>query len=456
MKDIWSAKNRIVLERQLWLTILKAQKELGLDISDEAISAYERHILNVDLESIRKRESVLKHDVKARIEEFAELAGFQDIHKGMTSRDLTENVEQLQIKESLELIRIKLIASLSRLATLATEYESTVIAGRTHNVPAQLTTLGKKFANAAEEMLIAYDRLEDLISRYPLRGIKGPVGTGQDMVDLFGGDESLLDALEESVIDELGFETVFDAVGQVYPRSLDYDVVTALVQLAAGPSSLATSIRLMAGHDLVTEGFVPGQVGSSAMPHKMNARSCERINGFAVLLRGYAVMAGDLAGNQWNEGDVSCSVVRRVMLPDAFFTLDGLFETLITVLNNFKAFDAVIQKEVEAQLPFLATTKIMMALVKAGVGREDAHSIVKEHSLATLNAKRVGEEFDFVASLAADSRVKLSEADIRALLSNPMEFVGNAKSQIVAIVEQIESIASLYPDTITYTPQEIL
>ncbi|MGA1248834.1 MAG: adenylosuccinate lyase [Candidatus Nanopelagicales bacterium] len=456
MKDIWSAGNRIVLERQLWLTILKAQKELGLDISDEAISAYEGHVLNVDLESIRKREAVLKHDVKARIEEFAALAGFQDIHKGMTSRDLTENVEQLQIKQSLELIRIKLVAALSRLATLATEYESTVIAGRTHNVPAQLTTLGKKFANAAEEMLISFDRLEDLITRYPLRGIKGPVGTGQDMVDLFGGDESLLDALEESVIEELGFETVFDAVGQIYPRSLDYDVVTALVQLAAGPSSLATSIRLMAGHDLVTEGFVPGQVGSSAMPHKMNARSCERINGFAVLLRGYAVMAGDLAGNQWNEGDVTCSVVRRVMLPDAFFALDGLFETLLTVLNNFKAFDAVIEKEVEAQLPFLATTKIMMALVKAGVGREDAHSIVKEHALTALNAKRLGEEVDFVAALSADSRVKLTEADIRELLSNPLEFVGNSKSQIVAIVEQIESIASLYPDAITYSPQEIL
>ena len=456
MKDIWSAGNRIVLERQLWLIILKAQKELGLDISDEAVSAYEGHVLNVDLESIRKREAVLKHDVKARIEEFAALAGFQDIHKGMTSRDLTENVEQLQIKQSLELIRIKLVAALSRLATLATEYESTVIAGRTHNVPAQLTTLGKKFANAAEEMLISFDRLEDLITRYPLRGIKGPVGTGQDMVDLFGGDESLLDALEESVIEELGFETVFDAVGQIYPRSLDYDVVTALVQLAASPSSLATSIRLMAGHDLVTEGFVPGQVGSSAMPHKMNARSCERINGFAVLLRGYAVMAGDLAGNQWNEGDVSCSVVRRVMLPDAFFALDGLFETLLTVLNNFKAFDAVIEKEVEAQLPFLATTKIMMALVKAGVGREDAHSIVREHALTALNAKRLGEEVDFVAALSADSRVKLTEADIRELLSNPLEFVGNSKSQIVAIVEQIASIASLYPDAITYSPQEIL
>ena len=456
MKTIWSAHNRIILERQLWLTILKAQKELGLDISDESIRAYESQILNVNIDSIRKREAVLKHDVKARIEEFAELAGFQDIHKGMTSRDLTENVEQLQIKYSLELIRIKLVASLSRLATLATEYESTVIAGRTHNVPAQLTTLGKKFANAAEEILIAFDRLEDLIARYPLRGIKGPVGTGQDMVDLFSGDESQLDALEEIVIEELGFETVFDAVGQVYPRSLDFDVVSALLQIASGPSSLATSIRLMAGHDLVTEGFVPGQVGSSAMPHKMNARSCERINGFAVLLRGYAVMAGDLAGNQWNEGDVSCSVVRRVMLPDAFFALDGLFETLLTVLNNFKAFDAVIEKEVETQLPFLATTKIMMALVKVGVGREDAHSIVKEHALAALNAKRMGEEFDFVVALATDKRVKLTEPEIRELLSNPIKFVGNAKSQIVAIVEQIESIASVYPDAVTYTPAEIL
>jgi adenylosuccinate lyase len=456
MKTIWSAHNRIILERQLWLIILKAQKELGVDISDEAIRAYESQILNVNVESIRSREAVLKHDVKARIEEFAELAGFQDIHKGMTSRDLTENVEQLQIKQSLELIRHKLVASLSRLATLATEYESTVITGRTHNVPAQLTTLGKKFANAAEEMLMSFDRLEDLISRYPLRGIKGPVGTAQDMLDLLGGDESLLDALEEIVIEELGFETVFDAVGQVYPRSLDFDVVSALLQVAAGPSSLATSIRLMAGHDLVTEGFVPGQVGSSAMPHKMNARSCERINGFTVLLRGYLVMAGDLAGNQWNEGDVSCSVVRRVMLPDAFFALDGLFETLLTVLHNFSAFDRVIEKEVQSQLPFLATTKIMMAFIKAGMGREDAHSIIKHHALAALNAKRLGEDFDFVVALATDSRVTLTEPEIRELLSNPLDFIGNSKSQIVAIVEQIESIASLYPDAVTYTPAEIL
>src|SRR5207344_459120 len=136
-------------------------------------------------------------------------------------------------------------------------------------------------------------------------------------------------------------------VGQVYPRSLDLDVVSALVQAAAGPSSLATSIRLMAGQELVTEGFRAGQVGSSAMPHKMNTRSCERVNGLAVVLRGYLSMVGELAGAQWNEGDVFCSVVRRVALPDAFFAVDGLFETFLTVLGEFGAFPAVIQRELD-------------------------------------------------------------------------------------------------------------
>ena len=171
---------------------------------------------------------------------------------------------------------------------------------------------------------------------------------------------------------------MLDSVGQVYPRSLDHDVLSALVQVAAGPSSLATTIRLMAGNELVTEGFKEGQVGSSAMPHKMNSRSCERVNGLTVILRGYASMAAELAGDQWNEGDVSCSVVRRVALPDAFFAIDGLFETFLTVLDEFGAFPAVIEAELRRYLPFLATTKILMAAVRAGVGRETAHEVIKD------------------------------------------------------------------------------
>src|SRR6201999_2590214 len=180
----------------------------------------------------------------------------------------------------------------------------------------------------------------------------------------------------------LGFRKVLTSVGQVYPRSLDYDVVSALVQLAAAPSSTAKTIRLMAGHELVTEGFKPGQVGSSAMPHKMNTRSCERVNGLMVILRGYASMTAELAGDQWNEGDVSCSVVRRVALPDAFFAFDGLLETFLTVLDDFGAYPAVIARELDRYLPFLATTRVLMAAVRAGVGRETAHEIVAEHARA--------------------------------------------------------------------------
>ena len=163
------------------------------------------------------------------------------------------------------------------------------MAGRSHNVAAQATTLGKRFASAADEILVAVERIEELLERYPLRGIKGPMGTAQDMLDLMGGDEAKLAELEHGIADGLGFDRVFDSVGQVYPRSLDFDVVSALVQLGAGPSSLATTIRLMAGNETVTEGFKEGQVGSSAMPHKMNARSCERVGGFQVILRGYPV-----------------------------------------------------------------------------------------------------------------------------------------------------------------------
>jgi len=359
--DLWSAETKIILERQLWIAVLKAQRDLGVDVPAEAIAAYENVIDKVDLESIANREKITRHDVKARIEEFNALAGYEQVHKGMTSRDLTENVEQLQVYRSLELIRTKAITVALRIAERAAEYDTLVMAGRSHNVAAQATTLGKRFASAAEELLVAIERIENLIERYPLRGIKGPMGTAQDMLDLMGGDETKLAELESRIATHLGFARVFDSVGQVYPRSLDFDALSTLVQLGAGPSSLAHTIRLMAGNETVTEGFKEGQVGSSAMPHKMNARSCERVGGLQVILRGYLTMAADLSGQQWNEGDVFCSVIRRVALPDAFFALDGMFETFLTVLAEFGAFPAMIDRELERYLPFLATTRILMA-----------------------------------------------------------------------------------------------
>nr|WP_199223851.1 adenylosuccinate lyase [Paraconexibacter algicola] len=455
---IWSPEHKIVLERQLWIAVLRAQKDLGVDVPDGVIEAYEAVVDRVDLPSIAERERVTRHDVKARIEEFSALAGHEHIHKGMTSRDLTENVEQLQIRASLELVRTRVVATLARLAARAAEYETLVMAGRSHNVPAQATTLGKRFATVADEQLVALERLEELIARYPLRGVKGPVGTSQDMLDLLDGDEGRLAELEERVARHLGFERVLTSVGQVYPRSLDFDVVSALVQVVSAPSNLATTIRLMAGNELVTEGFQPGQVGSSAMPHKMNTRSCERVNGLAVILRGHLSMVSELAGDQWNEGDVSCSVVRRVALPDAFFATDGLYETFITVLDEFGAFPAVIARELDRYLPFLATTKVLMAAVRTGTGREEAHEAIKEHAVGVaLGMREQGTaENELLGRLAADDRLGMTLDALREAVAEPLAFTGGAVAQTRAVVARVEEVLARFPQAATYTPGAIL
>lgn len=455
---IWSPEHKVVLERRLWVAVLEAQRDLGVDVPAGVIEAYEKVVDQVDLDSVRQREAVTRHDVKARIEEFSALAGHEHVHKGMTSRDLTENVEQLQVRTSLELVRDRAVAALARLAQLATLHSDLVVAGRSHNVAAQATTLGKRFASAADELLLAVERVESLLERYPLRGIKGPVGTAQDQLDLLDGDFDKLAELEQRVAGHLGFGRVLQSVGQVYPRSLDFDVVSSLVQLAAGPSSLATTIRLMAGQELVTEGFKAGQVGSSAMPHKMNTRSCERVNGLAVVLRGYLSMVGELAGHQWNEGDVSCSVVRRVALPDAFFAVDGLFETFLTVLDDFGAYPAVVSRELDRYLPFLATSKVLMAAVRNGVGREQAHGVIKEHAVAAALAMRESglDGNDLFERFASDSRLGLSRDQLDSLVDEPLSFTGAAGAQVQAVVARVGDVVRRHPAAAAYSPAPIL
>ena len=454
MRDIFAPEAKIIAERKLWIAVARAQSQLGHPISDGVIADYEKVITKVDLESIDKREKVTRHDVKARIEEFNALAGHEAIHAGMTSRDLTENIEALQIRDGLAIVHDKSIALLSALAEKASLYAEQPIAGRSHNVPAQITTLGKRFASAGEELLYAYERLISLQGRFPMRGIKGPVGTAQDSIDLLGSSAAH-EKLESAIAAEFKFSNTLDSTGQIYPRSLDYEVLTTLVQIAAAPSSLATSIRLMAGAELVTEGFKAGQVGSSAMPHKMNTRSCERVNGLTVLLRGYAGMISELAGDQWNEGDVSCSVVRRVAIPDAFYAIDGLLETMLTILEEFGVFKAVIAAELERYLPFLATTKILMAAVKAGVGREVAHEVIKEHAVAAALNMREGKPNNLLDALANDSRIPLDRTALQSLIGNPLEFTGDARQQVARVVDRIGAITSAHPAAAQYKPHSI-
>ena len=458
MVECFSPRRKIVLERRLWLAVMRAQIAQGVEIPAAAVDDYLAVVDRVDLASIDARERVTRHDVKARIEEFNDLAGHQHVHKGMTSRDLTENVELMIAKEALGLVRDAMVASLDRLGRRAEEYRLLTIAGRSHNVPAQLTTVGKRIATVADETLVAFSAIENLIERLPLRGIKGPVGTSQDMLELTGGRDGGVDAIEDAVASELGFARRLDSVGQVYPRSIDFEIVSRLCQAASAPANFAKTLRLMAGADLATEGFRPGQVGSSAMPHKMNARSAERIGGLLHVLRGYVTMVGGLLGDQWNEGDVSCSVVRRVAIPDAFLAFDGQSETYLHVLQDFGVYPAVVRREIDRYLPFLATTKILMAAIAAGLGRESAHEIIKEHAVATALSMREKDTLDrsLVDRLAADERLPLSADDLARAIGDPDDLVGRSGEQVDAVLEKIASVTKRYPEAARYQPGSML
>ena len=460
MVAIWSPEAKIVAERRLWLAVLRAQIELGAEIGavpSSAVADYENALGTVDLASISARERVLRHDVKARIEEFNALAGHEHVHKGMTSRDLTENVEQLQIRRSLELVHAHGVAVVARLAERAAQYRDLVMAGRSHNVAAQATTLGKRFASAAEETLLALTRVRELIDRYPLRGIKGPMGTGQDMLDLFGGDVGKLAELERRVAGFLGFEAALTSVGQVYPRSLDHDVTSALVQLGAGPSSLAHTIRLMAGHELVTEGFAAGQVGSSAMPHKMNTRSCERVNGLQVVLRGYASMAAELAGAQWNEGDVFCSVVRRVALPGRLLR-DRRADR--DVLDGARGVRRVPRGDRTRAQPLPAVPRDHADPHRRGTGRRGSRDRPRGDQ-GTRGRRRIGDAGTRsrtrpTGSAGADPRLPLGRAALDDALADRSAFIGAAGGQVDAVVADVDELVSRYPEAAKYTPGAIL
>lgn len=457
MRQVWSPTGKIRLERELWLAVLRAQRDLGLKVPDGVLAAYEGVIDQIDLADIDQRERVTRHDVKARLEAFCDLAGHQHLHKGMTSRDLTENVEQLQVHRSLQQVIVKCVACLKALAERAEETRHIILTARTHNVAAQPTTLGKRLAMFGGEWLVALSQAQNLAENYPARGLKGAVGTQLDMLTLFGGRTADVDALESAVFSHLGLPTHFTNVGQVYPRSLDLSVVSALTTLGSAPANFAKTLRLMAGHGFASEGFAPGQTGSSAMPHKVNARSCERIDGFETLLKGYLAMAAGLAGQQWNEGDVSCSVVRRVMLPDAFFAIDGLLETTLVVLAQMEVFPKRIEAELLDTLPFLATTTLLMEAVKGGAGRETAHAAIKEHALAAAREIQQGAAHNSLpARLANDGRIGLSVEAIDNVLKDARDLTGRADAQVDHFKSEVARWRARFPASETIRAGSIL
>jgi adenylosuccinate lyase len=432
MQNIWSAETKVLKERELWIVVMRAQAILGLDISTEVIADYVGVKTKIDLSSIERREVELKHDVKARIEEFNALAGHQRIHLGLTSRDVTENIEGWQIKKSLELTLSFSAQLLEELAKKIENYSGLAIVGRTHNVPAQLTTLGRRFASWGEEFLIALENLETLHANYRIKGIKGAIGTGSDLKALH--NENWLE-VERAVADELGVEKTLIAPSQIYPRSLDFQVVASLYQLAAPIASIATNIRLMAGLGLLSEGKASGQVGSSAMPHKNNPRLSERVGGLFVLLKGYLTMVSEISGHQWNEGDVSESVVRRVALADSFYTIDAILRSMKKILSELQVNESAISRELDRELEYLLSSKVLLKAVEKGMGRESAHKLI----LQSATESRSSASQTFFELLAKSEELGLSLSELEALKSNPGEHLGDASKQAQQVLKLVRT-----------------
>jgi len=461
INEIFSEEGKMRLEREFWFDIVKTQKALGLEIPLEAIQAYKRAISDIDLDLIKEIESRTKHDVKAKIEAYCKAAdGHEYIHLGMTSRDLTDNVEQIQIKKAMQIIFGKYVSLLRHLIEKAEDYKNIELTARTHHQPAQPTLLGRRFSMWAEELLIHLIEFETFIENYPFRGMKGAVGTQFDMANLLDSKEKAL-KLDQKIAKKYGFKHTFHSTGQVYPRSLDYKLLSHLSALSAPCENFAKTMRLMSGYELVTEGFRKGQVGSSVMPHKMNTRSTERICAFSELLKMYADGGSRLSGDQWEEGDVSCSALRRVLIPDAFYATDGLLETTLTVLNQMGAYPAVISKEIDRYLPFLATTEILGTAVKHGMGREQAHSLIKKHAIAeALKMRDEGSDVNMLMDRLSEEPEFITAGITRGILLDLMKdkshFLGNADEQIRSVVKKSKLFIDKYVKEAAYEPGDIL
>jgi len=455
--DIFDKENKISYERQFWISVMMSQQELGVNIPDEDIAKFHEAMDDIDLDRIDEIEKVTRHDIKAKIEAFIEVAQAGEyIHLCLTSRDLTDQIEQMQIKKAAKVIFGKYVSVLRHMTDNAEQYRAVQICARTHHQPAQLTTMGRRFAMWAEELSIHLRGFERFIDEYPLRGIKGPVGTQFDQDTLTSGNAL---TLEQKVAKHLGFSNVLLATGQVYPRSLDYDFTSQLVKLSSACESFAKTMRLMCGLELATEGFKEGQVGSSAMPHKMNTRTSERICGAAKLVKMYSFGASELVGDQWEEGDVSCSIIRRIIIPDICYATDSVLESTLTVLNEMGVYEEMCRREIERYRPFVSSTNLLTYLRQNDIGREVAHDILKQYSVAEALELRAGKEKnELIQNLAQDERIKkagITKLDLTTLLAEA-PLTGRADAQITAVIDKAYELIDKYPEAAKYEPGAIL
>ncbi len=428
----WSAQKKHSTWRRLWLALARAEKELGLDISDEQIAQMSAHLDDIDFEMAIAKENELRHDVMSHIHTFGTQcpAAMPIIHLGATSCFVTDNTELIQIRDGLKIVRGKLLKVISLLADLCDQYKDMPALGFTHYQPAQLTTVGKRFTLYLQDFVFDLDRLDHELAALPFRSVKGTTGTQASFLALFNGDHDKVKKLARMVADEMGFEKIVGVSGQTYTRKVDYFVLSMLSGIAQSAYKMCGDIRLLANLREIEEPFGKKQVGSSAMAYKRNPMRSERVCSLARYVMSLPANPANTHANQWFERTLDDSANRRISLPEAFLGADVILSLVANIIDGIQVWPNVIARRVAAELPFMATENIMMAAVQAGGDRQALHEAIREHSMdAAKQIKEDGGDNDLLDRLKADP-IFAAIADKIDDLVDPVAFVGRSPQQV--------------------------
>ncbi|ANZ75852.1 BA75_02223T0 [Komagataella pastoris] len=440
MSKIFSLRHRFSTWRKLWLTLAKAEKEVGLEmITDEAIAEMEKHleITDEEIEDAKKEEAIVRHDVMAHVHTFGKTcpAAAGIIHLGATSCYVTDNADLIFLRDAYDILIPKLVNVIDRLSKFALEYKDLPVLGWTHFQPAQLTTVGKRSTLWLQELLWDLRNMQRARNDIGLRGAKGTTGTQASFLSLFHGNHDKVDELDEKIVELLGFDHAYPCTGQTYSRKIDIDAVAPLSSLGATAHKMATDIRLLANLKEIEEPFEKSQIGSSAMAYKRNPMRSERVCSLARHLGSLYQDVFQTSAVQWFERTLDDSAIRRISLPSAFLTADILLSTLLNITSGLVVYPKVIERRIKSELPFMATENIIMAMVERGGSRQDCHEEIRvlSHQAAAV-VKEQGGDNDLIERIKNTEYFKPIWNDLETLL-DPSTFVGRAPQQTEKFVK---------------------
>ncbi|MBK6455750.1 MAG: adenylosuccinate lyase [Gemmatimonadetes bacterium] len=432
MLALWSPQRRHGLWRRLWLALAEAERSLGVPIPDEAISQMRAHLDDIDFTAVASYEKRFRHDVMAHVHAFGDVApaarGF--IHYGATSCYVTDNAELILMREGLALLRAKVVDALRELAGFARTWRDQPTLGYTHLQPAQLTTVGKRAALWMQDLVLDLAELDHRVSTLPFRGVKGTTGTQASFLEIFGGDHAKVRELDRRVCAAMGFATSIPVSGQTYTRKIDAQVLGVVAGIAASAAKFASDLRMLQAFGEIEEPFEKEQIGSSAMAYKRNPMRCERINSLARFVASLEPNANQTHAVQYFERTLDDSANRRLVIPESFLATDAILVLLTNVAGGLEVHPARITARVRDELPFMATEELIVRAVRAGKSRQDAHEVIRVHSIAAARAmKDEGVANDMLERLTRDPAFGVAMDDITAAL-DASRFVGRAPQQV--------------------------